>query len=378
MMTSYYSENNSSTIDTLLGDNVTDAVKTSVKANLISWSVLYVTIPTQIVFDVANFAGNVCILVTIGLLKELHTTHDAILAAIAVNDLCLGLLVPLHILDDIPDTFYFRSTKVSCVMWYQHSYTFTAVELTLLTLLCLDKLVTINLPLWYREHINTKRMLCAITCVCGYHVIVAIAANIDEFYFMDIEWKGPKSCSMGNVYPKWFFILQKSQESAEIMFSVCMCIQVSVVVIRTHKNILERTRTNNGCSAHLALREDRSRIVHAKIMSALTFIFIILWIPHIVLLLNVDRWPKNKLSLAVHLTRLARMLNSVLNAPVYAMSREVYRKAFSYILTTPPHRWKYLQRWLNKIRSKHEHKAISLTVPNGNHTSETMAPASEV
>ena len=83
----------------------------------------------------------------------------------------------------------------------------------------------------------------------------------------------------------------------------------------------------------------------SKITIVLTSLYVILWLPEMVMTVHPD---KKDFVVADHIFYHLVLLNSSVNAFVYSLITEKYKKSFKFILTNRPCEWKNLPRVLAK------------------------------
>ncbi|XP_005108756.1 adenosine receptor A3 [Aplysia californica] len=291
---------------------------------------------------------NVLVIVTVYLVRKLHTPDNYVIAGLASADCLVGIWsLPLYILSDIPQTMpLIRSKRWTCAMRYIAFTVSQDSSLSILTLMCVDRFTSINWPFWYQMHVTNKAMLVAISVIYTAHTTKALVVYGLLMRFDETIEPLHNRCTVLNNAPH-FYILQfcTAELGLQLSVSFCLCAQVSLTALREVRK-LKREFHVLGISGTFRSKSYRSRMTNVKITVSLMFIFIILWLPTAfggVMSKLVSRRVANIYRIS---TRLPRLANSFLNAVVYAFSKDTYRKAYWYLLTTPPYRWARLEEMM--------------------------------
>ena len=299
----------------------------------------------QVLYIPVTIVGSILIIATISLLKrQLSTPHDCVIFAIAVVDLLIGVVIgPLHLLEAFPEFSYLiNSFEWECAVFYTFHYCTDFVAFDLLTVMCVDRFVMIWKPIWHRNHIKRRTIIKTIVGILAFRavhmsmvpVILAIGNDSTDY---SIE----RGCARW-IFPTPLYEISSTIFFIEAFLSLGLCIAVVAISSRHHQH---QKKNSISVSLKTFTQSDKILKLHAIFLSSLVFVFLIMWLPGAVLtfLRVFDLYFPTYL---IDLTRLVRFTNSGMNAPLYALTRKVYRLSFKFMLSTPPWRWNTLRKTL--------------------------------
>ncbi|XP_005108757.1 trace amine-associated receptor 9 [Aplysia californica] len=298
-------------------------------------SVLYIPVIT---------IGNLLVIATTYLVKKLHTPDNFVLAGLAIADLLVGVWsLPLYILAEIPATLpMIRSQRWTCSLRYISNSISQCSSLSLLILMCVDRFMAINWPFWYQRHVTNTRMMLVMSVIFAIHLTRAYVVYVQLMRFDVTIQPLTKRCTFNSNAPHLYMLILAIEIGVQLLFALCLCAQVSMTALNQARK-MQQDFENLGIEMSESLQ---NRLASVKITLSLMYLFIVLWAPTI-LATEIEKLLGSKAAISYRLlTRIPRLANSFLNPLVYAFSRDIYRKAYWYLLTTPPNRWEELSRKL--------------------------------
>ena len=298
----------------------------------------------QIIYIPVIVVGSVLIIAAITLLEKLHRPHEVILYILAIADLIIGICWPVYIVFDLYELDLVSGLSIDrwkCSLNFYLIAVVNALAFDCLIVECVDRYLMIKTPVWYKRHVTIKTNVLVILGFVVLRLICGAAAFVDSLYNVSEEWSSRHCVHDAPFWYGWYatgaFIVGAFQTT--VAYSLCAV--VFFVVLKKRKN------NTTAASKAKYLKEKQSVVFLAVLM----FSNLLLWLPASVYLLidgvlhllNYEYVHKFRgIALAI------RLLNSGVNAPIYAATRPVYRSAFRFLLTTPPWRWRNLQAWINK------------------------------
>ena len=285
--------------------------------------------------------GNTLILATIWFVKKHHTPHGYILFANALLDVFIGVVAcPMEMATMFPEFKPSLGIHTSgCVLVYNTVMLTGMLSFDVMTLLCFDRCLSIWQPIWYRVNVKKRGMILTVIGLFVLHIALlsaAIGSSILMGDYSGFVWAG-KSCSQRrDREPRWIQIVLWCFLLTEMVLSFGLSIMVAILSINNRKNVITDVR-------NVYLKTNKKLYVKLVLMS----LFLLLWMPTLVVyLLNIFGEKPSECAFSV--TRVIRFANSGVNAPIFAISREDFRTAFVFLLTSPPWKWRQLATWLNR------------------------------
>ncbi|XP_005113331.1 adenosine receptor A3 [Aplysia californica] len=316
----------------------------------IRWEVVHVIfVFLAILFFPFIVISNMFIVATTLLIPTLHTPDNCIITALALVDFMVGAWsIPVYVLYEVQETMVFiRSNKWTCVIRYV-AEEWEYFSLQMLLLLCVDRFVSVNCPFWYQRYVTTRRAVGAILVLFAEGVIEAVVVYSRLMVFDPNKLPIDQRCTYHMNFPYAYRqIYIEVKRGLQLGIALCLSVQVAVVSLKQSRKL----KRGHFYFTSKQRSEFKRKMISVKITMILMFLFIILWLPTLLLGPSKILFNGRDAHTYMILIRLPVLANSFINALVYALSRKTYRQAYWFLLTTPPCKWAGLRTSLRAFNN---------------------------
>ncbi|XP_059173772.1 adenosine receptor A3-like [Physella acuta] len=280
-----------------------------------------------------------------------YNSNNILLLSLSVADLLMGIYcLPLYMLSYIDSTKAMLFSKQSTCLIFLTSPVLTAgASLLSLLFITLDRYLAIMWPMKYRQFITVERTMKGTIIMW----VLIIALTLVPFfgwhnYNYDIR-NVYLRCYFYQTLPKYYVLMIVLAGGAPVLFVCTILYSQILVVVWSQVKAFEKQGIGKNDEQSIKLR---NRIKTVKMTSMLMLMFIIMWLPFIVIspvtYFNVS---KRDVEIIRCVSLILSFGNSLLNAPIYAIFREDYREVYRIMLVTCPWRWRATLREM--YREKH-------------------------
>jgi len=289
--------------------------------------------------------------------KRLRSPNNLIIAGLATMDLLTGLItLPLTWTGNIADATYMSKlgiTKITCYMWLFGTFIFPTSSLAFLFLMSLDRFLAIKCPFFYQKHSDEKNVFLAMVFMFGITVLEGILTLLfpnRENYWMDglSPYENAKQCGLDTrIHNIYFEIVVHVITLFKILSSFALILLVLCEALRTKNKGLKLIR-------HVLKKEDiiaiEDTISDSKITLVLECLYIILWLPWEVTTLYKIYHGETKETIRIMnaISKNCLFMNAWINAVVYALSKQSYRKAYKFFMRNYPWNWPKVNQLFKK------------------------------
>ena len=262
------------------------------------------------VFSVLTVTANLIILRVIWMKQELHSPSFILLACLASSDVLVGLICqPLYVANHI--TGLTDDLKMYCVLgviWNISSWTTSGVSLTILGLVCVDRLLALTLHLRYNTIVTVRKIFQTVFFVW----IFVLTAVILRIWIVSNRWL---------FAPLLLFLL------TFLVITICT-IKIFHIVRRHQRQISQQQQSVQFNTVNvLKCRKSAVTVLYVYCL------FLVFYVPFFVTML-VGEFSGNTLSLKIAYNYVTTIdyLNSLLNPLVYCWRIKEIRGAIKKTL----------------------------------------------
>ena len=241
----------------------------------------------------------------------------------------------LHYNQMLPEDTCFITTVFSEMIKFDYLY--------IMCLLCIDKCLKLNFPIFYRNHVTNARTFLVVAAI----VICQVFLFSYRILYIDISaFECTHPITDPQFKPKFFELL--------ILFGICIAVCIQMTYI---------TKKRRG-----QLRKEASQIVLLNDILAVLFIFSYLpTVAHQYTLMYYehrghDDWHND-------ITELVRYVTPLSNGFALYFTRPAYKESFKLLLKTNPLNWRNIKR---ETQSKKMAEFSQFTRPIQNFTRPTL------
>lgn len=280
--------------------------------------------------------ANLVVIVTFTFAPNLRTPDNFILVGLAVSDVINGFIsIPITVINNF-DFMYFKQTKELCYVRFAPLLLAAGFNHWVLTLLTVDRFLALRWPFWYLQNAENSIVIKVLVAIFAVHVVFITVWGISFSYDISNKHVLERCTYKGNT-PIWLNTYVTS-----ILFAASQIISFSctIYVAITLYQKIKDTKKNGYIMNQPTLKKITT---NAKITILLMFLHIPLLLPSISLIIS---WREafgfsftTEQFFNVTVDHL-RFTNGSLNAGIYALSRNIYKKAYKYILTHSPNKWR--------------------------------------
>ncbi|XP_073771302.1 trace amine-associated receptor 13c-like [Danio rerio] len=267
---------------------------------------------------------NLLVIISISHFKKLHTPTNMIILSLAVNDLFIGLIMPIEAVRLIETCWYFGDTF--CNLYLIFIVILLSASLSNLVLIAVDRYVAVCHPLLYPQKITiTKTFMCICMCwVCFSAYCTALVINNSYF---------DPSHRTGVCYGQCLVLMSFSWTVTDLFVGfifpcaliITLYLRIFYVVHLQVKVINSLMKGGKSVTENLLKRKSESKA--ALTLGFIVTVYLLCWIPFYICSLTVySSTAMNVLIWAVH-------SNSGLNPLVYALFYPWFKKTGKLILT---------------------------------------------
>ncbi|XP_073770673.1 trace amine-associated receptor 13c-like, partial [Danio rerio] len=267
---------------------------------------------------------NLLVIISISHFKKLHTPTNMIILSLAVNDLLIGLFMPVEAIRLTETCWYFGDTF--CGLHLLFVSLLLAASLSNLVLIAVDRYVAVCHPLLYPQKITMTKTLMSICLnwVCLSAYIIALLTNYGYF---------DTSLKTDVCYGECLFMSSFSLVMTDLFMSfIFPCFLIITLYLRIFYVVHQQVKVINSlmkvgkCVMEGSVKR-KSESKAALTLGIIVSVYLLCWIPYFICSLTVNSSATiNSLLFAVY-------ANSGLNPLVYALFYPWFKKTAKLILT---------------------------------------------
>nr|XP_021328045.1 trace amine-associated receptor 13c-like [Danio rerio] len=267
---------------------------------------------------------NLLVIISISHFKKLHTPTNMIILSLAVNDLLIGLVMPIEAIRLIETCWYFGDTF--CALHLLFVSLLLAASLSNLVLIAVDRYVAVCHPLLYPQKITITKTLMSIclswVCLSAYNT----ALLINSGYF-------GTSLRTDVCFGECLFMSSYSYILTDLFMSfIFPCLLIITLYLRIFYVVHQQVKVINSlmkggkCVTESSVKR-KSESKAALTLGIIVTVYLLCWIPYFICSLTVNS------STALNGLLFAVCANSGLNPLIYALFYPWFKKTAKLILT---------------------------------------------
>lgn len=279
------------------------------------------------VISVLTVCGNLLVIVSIVIFKQLHTPANLVTLSLAVSDFLVGLCVmPVESFRSIDPCF--RMKKIQCHFFQTVMSILGSASLMNILLVAIDRYVAVCNPLQYMSKMTNRKTL---SCV-GLGWIVSVCYNVVISDFSTIQPGATVVCLR-----ECAVAVSESRGAADLMISfispcivmLIMYVRILTVALRQAKSVASIEKHRVSQLNHKPFR--KSEVKATKTLASVVFLYLICWVPWYIISLNLKHFQNS----SVILTALLCLFytNSCLNPFIYAISYPWFKRSVKLMVT---------------------------------------------
>eukprot|EP00067_Danio_rerio_P042135 XP_021328038.1 trace amine-associated receptor 13c-like [Danio rerio] len=267
---------------------------------------------------------NLLVIISISHFKKLHTPTNMIILSLAVNDLFIGIIMPIEAIRQIETCWYFGDTF--CGLYLLFVSLLLSASLGNLVLIAVDRYVAVCHPLLYPQKITITNMLKSIclswVCLSAYCITFIINnGSFDTSHRTDV------------CYGQCLMIISFSCLIIDLFMSfIFPCVLIITLYLRIFYVVHQQVKVINSlmkggkCVTESSVKR-KSESKAALTLGIIVSVFLLCWIPYYICSLTVNSYTAiNVLIFGVH-------ASSGLNPLVYALFYPWFKKTAKLILS---------------------------------------------
>ncbi|XP_041352920.1 probable G-protein coupled receptor No9 [Gigantopelta aegis] len=269
--------------------------------------------------------GNTLILIAVCFENKLHTIPNAFIASLAVADLLVGLVtIPLYVV------FYLKlpnveKNKYLCLVRSSTALYSCGSSLLNLLLISFDRYLTVIYPLRYHALMTPKRARDALIVLWVFSTVVSFVPLTGWN-----AWKDGSVCDA-------FAVLAREHMYFWVYFLILGCLTFTTILYSRIFYVAHSQRKKIQASSKLnaaATRRREREFKSAKVMSLISFLFILFWVPYLICstLKFVKSLAWDVVEVSKSFALCLSLSNSMINALVYSLLQKDFRKVFRNFL----------------------------------------------
>nr|XP_021328051.1 trace amine-associated receptor 13c-like [Danio rerio] len=267
---------------------------------------------------------NLLVIISISHFKKLHTPTNMIILSLAVNDLFIGLVMPVEAIRLIETCWYFGDTF--CGLYLLFVSLLMAASIGNLVLIAVDRYVAVCHPLIYQQKITITKtlMIICLSWACLSAYIIAIAINNGYF---------DTSPRTDKCYGECLLMISFSWFVTDLFMSfIFPCTLIMMLYLRIFYVVHQQVKVINSLmKGGKCLKEGsvkrKSESKAALTLGIIVLVYLLCYIPFCICSLTVNS------STAINVLIWVVYSNSGLNPLVYALFYPWFKKTAKLILT---------------------------------------------
>ncbi|XP_039503810.1 trace amine-associated receptor 13c-like [Pimephales promelas] len=289
--------------------------------------------------SVLTVCGNLLVIISITVFKQLHTPTNLLILSLAVSDFLVGICVmPVESVRSINSCFYMG--KSHCRIYHIITFFSVSVSLVNIILVAIDRYFAVCDPLLYTSKMTVRKTLICISL--GW--TVSIFYNLVPVNFGHLTLTGTtvicfRECAVA---------FSNALGLADLIMSfIAPCIVIITLYVRILSVALRQAKSISKFAKKRVSQKNlkssrKSEVKATKTLSTIVFVYFICWVPWYIGMLNIKQFQKSYLIFSAFLCLF--YTNSCINPFIYAISYPWFKRSVKLIVSL-----KILQTETNKL-----------------------------
>ncbi|XP_051500427.1 trace amine-associated receptor 13c-like [Myxocyprinus asiaticus] len=272
--------------------------------------------------------GNLLVIVSIAVFKQLHTPTNLIVLSLAVSDFLVGMCVmPVESIRSINSCFYMG--KSQCLIFNVIVSIIGSVSLMNIVFVAIDRYFAVCNPLQYMSKMTIRKTLSYI----GFGWTMSILYNLVIIGFDYSNQPGTTLICMRECAVP----VSNSRGPIDLIVSfLAPCIVMVILYIKILKVALRQAKaisnsTKKGASQINQKSSRKSEMKATKTLGTIVFVYLICWIPWYIMTINIQHFQNSYETFSALLCLF--YTNSCINPFIYAVSYPWFKKSAKLVLT---------------------------------------------
>nr|XP_021328055.1 trace amine-associated receptor 13c [Danio rerio] len=267
---------------------------------------------------------NLLVIISISHFKKLHTPTNMIILSLAVNDLLIGVVMPVEAIRLIETCWYFGDTF--CALYLLFVELLLSASLSNLVLIAVDRYVAVCHPLLYPQKITITKTLMSICLSWAWLLAYIVAPVINSRHFYTSH--GTDEC-----YGECLVLISFSWTVTDLFMSFIFPCTVIIMlysriffVVHQQVKVINSLMKGGKCVTEGSVKR-KSESKAALTLGIIVTVYLLCWIPYYICSLTVIS------STIINVLIWFLYVNSGLNPLVYALFYPWFKKTAKLILT---------------------------------------------
>ncbi|XP_053087590.1 trace amine-associated receptor 3-like [Pangasianodon hypophthalmus] len=277
------------------------------------------------VVSVLTVSGNVVVIVSITISKQLRTATNFVILSLAMSDFLVGaLMMPLQCIMLVDGCLY--HTKHLCPVYHFISTIIGTVSLYNVILIAIDRYFALCHPFRYVAKMSVRVVLKYV----GFGWILSFFYNLSMMYTGNSEQGERKviciqTCAIP-VNNAWGFIDFIFIFIVPCLLIIILYVKVFTVALRHAKVISDSAKP--GLGPGLNRRKWKSEIKATKTLGTVVFVYLVCWIPWYIFLVNIENVSDSNVILNYLMCLFYS--NAFINPIIYAISSPWFKNSLKF------------------------------------------------
>ncbi|XP_027016368.2 trace amine-associated receptor 13c-like [Tachysurus fulvidraco] len=275
-----------------------------------------------LIFSVGSLltvSGNMVVIVSIIINKQLHTATNFVILSLAMSDFLVGgLMMPLQCIMFVDVCLY--HTRSICPVYHFISTILGSVSLYNVVLIAIDRYFALCHPFVYVAKMSLRVVL---KCV-GFVWLLSLFYNLSIMFIGSSEEGQTKViCFQACAIP-----VNNTWGLTDFIFSfIIPCLLIVILYLRVLTVALRHAKVISD-AAKPGINRRKSELKATKTLGTVVFVYLVCWIPLYVFLVNIENVPES--NVIINYLMCLFYSNSFINPIIYAISYPWFKKSLHF------------------------------------------------
>ncbi|XP_067239941.1 trace amine-associated receptor 13c-like [Chanodichthys erythropterus] len=278
--------------------------------------------------SVLTVCGNLLVIISITVFKQLHTPTNLLILSLAVSDFLVGICVmPVESIRSINSCFYME--KSHCRIFHIIMSILGSASLINIMLVAIDRYFAVCDPLLYMSKITMRKTLICISL--GWTASICynlVPVNLGNSNLTGTVVICLRECAVA-VSNAWGPADLIVSFIAPCIVMLILYVRILTVALRQAKAISNFTKKRVSQKNLKSFR--KSEVKATKTLSTIVFVYFICWVPWYISMLNMKQFQKSSVSLSALMCLF--YTNSCINPFIYAISYPWFKRSVKLLVS---------------------------------------------
>lgn len=263
--------------------------------------------------------GNMVVIMSITLSKQLRTATNFIILSLAMSDVLVGgVMMPLQCIMFVDVCLYY--TEILCPAYHFISTIVGNVSIYNIVLIALDRYFALCHPFRYVAKMSLRVVL---KCVC-FVWILSLIYNLSMMYIGNSE-QSKVICIQACAFP-----INNTWGLIDVIFNfIVPCLLIIILYVKVLTVALRHAKVvSDSAKPGLNRRKWKSEIKATKTLGTVVFAYLVCWTPLYIFLVNIENVPDA--NVIINYLICLFYSNAFINPIIYAISYPWFKKSLSF------------------------------------------------